>query len=94
MMWMRSARANVATWMFARLYYQTVTHLLRDENYLNNNTLTSGCRSSPNGCGRAPSRHRRRRRWPCSRCQQTRCTAGEPGRSGRRPWRRGQQRSG
>jgi hypothetical protein len=56
--------------------------------------LTSGCRSSPSDCGRAPSRHRQRRRWPCSRCRPRRCTAGGPGRSGRRPWRTGQQRSG
>ena len=56
--------------------------------------LTSGCRSSPSGCGRAPSRRRQLRRWPCSRCQPRRCTAGGPGRSGRRPWRTRQQRSG
>jgi hypothetical protein len=55
--------------------------------------FTSGCRSSPSGCGRAPSRHRRQRRWPCSRCQRRRCRAGGPGRSGRRPWRRGRRRS-
>ena len=55
--------------------------------------FTSGCRSSPSGCGRGPSRRRRQRRWPCSRCQRRRCRAGGPGRFGRRPWRRGRRRS-
>jgi hypothetical protein len=59
----------------------------------NRREFTSGCRSSPSGCGRAPSRHRRRRRWPCSRCRPRRCRAGGPGRSGRRPWRTGRRRS-
>jgi hypothetical protein len=53
--------------------------------------LTSGCRSSPSGCEHAPSHHKQQRRWPCSRCQRKRCTAGGLARSGRQPWRTRQQ---
>jgi hypothetical protein len=55
--------------------------------------LTSGCRSSPSGCGRGPSLRRRQSHCPCSKCQWRRCTADGPGRSGRRSWRKAQWRS-
>eukprot|EP00961_Rhodomonas_salina_P278710 3765148-Rhodomonas_salina.1 len=35
--------------------------LMCEINSLYDQPLTSGCRSSPSGCGRGPSRHRRRR---------------------------------
>ena len=56
--------------------------------------FTSGCRSNPNGCEHGPSHHKPQHRWPCSRCPPRHCTAGEPGRSGPRPWRKEQQQSG
>jgi hypothetical protein len=49
--------------------------------------LTSSCRSILPSCGRAPSRRRRRLRWPCSRCRLRRCRAGA------RTWRTGRRRS-